>query len=263
MKPSSENDTSSPLLMIQCMTWMVVKSSAKLSSIKGTTRSHFIHPDSRPLTTFSTHVGCSGTSTSISVLSCAAEIFRKKVLRVVKSVAWHLYWWHRTTWPAFQTVFFANFNWMDWPSNLLKCQFRVPTMSFFGHVVSEKRMSPDPRMVVTLQNVTPPTNVSEVRGLLSSAASWSRFIRDFAAITKLRRQLTCGRSKVAVDRRGLSFSLSIWKPFCLPRLPSNTLIPRNRRPYALMVAPLVSALSWPKKRCWRRKWHWFTTQVGH
>ena len=31
--------------------------------------------------------------------------------------------------------------------NLPKCQFRVPTMVFFGHVFSEKGMSPDPRKV--------------------------------------------------------------------------------------------------------------------
>ena len=46
--------------------------------------------------------------------------------------------------------------------NLLKCQFRVPTMLFFGHVFSEKGMSPDPKKVEALQNVAPPTNASEV-----------------------------------------------------------------------------------------------------
>ena len=33
-------------------------------------------------------------------------------------------------------------------------------MLFFGHVFSEKSMSPDPKKVEALQNVAPPTNAS-------------------------------------------------------------------------------------------------------
>ena len=64
-------------------------------------------------------------------------------------------------------------------------------MLFFGHVFSENGLSPDPKKVEALQRVAPPTNVSEVRSLLSSAAFCSRFIKDFAVITKPLRQLTC------------------------------------------------------------------------
>ena len=64
-------------------------------------------------------------------------------------------------------------------------------MLFFGHVFSERGMSPDPRKGEALQSIAPPTNVSEVRILLSSAAFCSRFIKDFAIITRPLRQLTC------------------------------------------------------------------------
>ena len=64
-------------------------------------------------------------------------------------------------------------------------------MLLFGHVYSEKGMSPDPKKVEAIQNVAPPTNASEVRSLLSSAAFCSRFIKDFALITRPLRQLTC------------------------------------------------------------------------
>ena len=53
-------------------------------------------------------------------------------------------------------------------------------MLFFGHVFSEKGMSPDPKKVEALENVAPPT-----------AAFCSRFIKDFALITRTLRQLTC------------------------------------------------------------------------
>lgn len=68
-------------------------------------------------------------------------------------------------------------------------------MLFFGHVFSEKGMSPDPKKVEALQNVVPPTNVSEVRSLLSSAAFCSRFIKNFALISRPLRQLTCNGVK--------------------------------------------------------------------
>ena len=68
-------------------------------------------------------------------------------------------------------------------------------MLFFDHVFSEKGMSPDPKKVEALQNVAPPTNASEVRSLLSSAAFCSRFIKDLALITRPLRQLTCDGAK--------------------------------------------------------------------
>lgn len=46
--------------------------------------------------------------------------------------------------------------------NSLQCQFRVPTILFFGHVFSKKGMSPDPRKVESLQSFALPTNMSEV-----------------------------------------------------------------------------------------------------
>ena len=52
-------------------------------------------------------------------------------------------------------------------------------------------MSPDPKKVEALRSVNAPNNVSEVRSLLSSAAFCSRFIKDFATITRPLRKLTC------------------------------------------------------------------------
>ena len=68
-------------------------------------------------------------------------------------------------------------------------------MLSFGHVFSEQGMSPDPKKVEALQNVVPPTNVSEVRSFLSSAAFCSRFIKYFALNTRPLRQLTCNGVK--------------------------------------------------------------------
>lgn len=162
-----------------------------------------LHPDSRPLTTFSTHVGLFRYKRLNFGISCAAEIFQKKVseaicgIPCVKNVCDDIYVGgididdhDRHLKQLFQQLQDSGLT-----INLPKCQFRVPTMLFFGHVFSEKGMSPDPKKVEALQLVAPPTNVSEVRSLLSSAAFCSRFIKDFAMITRPLRQLTCSGVK--------------------------------------------------------------------
>ena len=158
-----------------------------------------LHPDSRLLTTFSTHIGLYRYKRLNFGLSCAAEIFQKKVsdaihgIPCVKNISDDIYIGgiDNETHDRHLRQVFRKLHENGLTINLPKCQFRVSTMLFFGHVFSEKGMSPDPRKVEALQSVTPPTNVSEVRSLLSSAAFCSTFIRDFAVITRPLRQLTC------------------------------------------------------------------------
>ncbi|KAL9965833.1 hypothetical protein ACROYT_G029685 [Oculina patagonica] len=158
-----------------------------------------LHPDSRPLTTFSTRVGLFRFRRLNFGISCATEIFQKKVsdaiqgIPCVKNISDDIYVGgiDKDTHDQHLRQVFRQLHENGLTINLPKCQFRVPTMLFFGHVFSEKGMSPDPRKVEALQSVAPPTNVSEVRSLLSSAAFCSRFIKDFALITRPLRQLTC------------------------------------------------------------------------
>ena len=147
-----------------------------------------LHPDSRPLTTFSTHIGLYRYKRLNFGLSCAAEIFQKKVsdaihgIPCVKNISDDIYIGgiDNETHDRHLRQVFRKLHENGLTINLPKCQFRISTMLFFGHVFSEKGMSPDPRKVEALQNVTPPTNASEVRSLLSFAAFCSRFIKDFA-----------------------------------------------------------------------------------
>ena len=124
-------------------------------------------------------------------------------------------------------------------------------------------MSPDPRKVEALQNVTPPTNVSEVRSLLSSAA----FVQDLSETLQALPNLSAlQRTRAGVkwqwtEEEQLSFDHL--KAALSTKTTLDTLILRNRRPCLSMVAPLISVLSWPKKTCWRWKWHRFTTRVVH
>ena len=158
-----------------------------------------LHPDSKPLTTFSTHVGLFRYKRLNFGLSCAAEIFQKKVsdsirgIPCVKNISDDIYVGgvDNDDHDRHLEQLFRQLQESGFTINLPKCQFRVPTMLFFGHVFSENGLSPDPKKVEALQRVAPPTNVSEVRSLLSSAAFCSRFVKDFAVITRPLRQLTC------------------------------------------------------------------------
>ena len=162
-----------------------------------------LHPDSRALSTFSTHVGLFQYKRLNFGLSCAAEIFQKKVgdairgIPCVKNISDDIYVGgaDKNTHDRHLRQVFLLLQESGLTINLPKCQFRVPTMLFFGHVFFEKGMSPDPKKVQALQNVVPPTNVSEVRSLFSSAAFCSRFIKNFALITRPLRQLTCNGVK--------------------------------------------------------------------
>ena len=151
-----------------------------------------LHCDSRPLTTFSTHVGLFRYKRLNFGLSCAAEVFQRKVsdaiggIPCVKNISDDIYIGgiDNDTHDQHLRQVFHQLHENGLTINLPKCQFRVPTMLFYGHVFSEKGMSPNPRKVEALQSVAPPTSVSEVRSLLSSAAFCSRFIKDFADITR-------------------------------------------------------------------------------
>ena len=159
-----------------------------------------LHSDSRKFTTFSTHLGLFRYKRLNFGLSCAAEVFQKKVSDIlngipcVKNISDDIYvgGTDKDTHDCHLKQVFHRLHENGLTINLPKCQFRVPTMLFFGHVFSEKGMSPNPKKVEALQNVAPPINASdEVRSLLSSAAFCSRFIKDFALITRPLRQLTC------------------------------------------------------------------------
>ena len=130
-----------------------------------------LHSDSRPLTTFSTHVGLFRYKRLNFGLSSAAEIFQKKVsdaicgIPCVKNISDGIYFGgiDNDTHDQHLKEVFRRLHENGLTIHLPTCQFRVPTVLFFGHVFSAKGMSPDPKKVEALQNVAPPTNVSEVR----------------------------------------------------------------------------------------------------
>src|SRR3569832_152361 len=65
---------------------------------------------------------------------------------------------------------------------LRKCKFFLPEISYLGHKISHKGISPDPEKVSTVQDFPIPTNLREARGFLGLASYYRRFIPAFALI---------------------------------------------------------------------------------
>ena len=75
-------------------------------------------------------------------------------------------------------------------ANLEKCEFRKPSIEFFGMIFSEDGVSPDPKEVEDLNKSLEPKNVSELRSFLGMAQYSARIIPDFATVTEPQRILT-------------------------------------------------------------------------
>ena len=117
-----------------------------------------LHPDSKPLTTFSTHIGLFRYKRLNFGLSCAAEIFQKKVsdairgIPCVKNISDDIYGGgvDNEDHDRHLDQLFRKLQEYGLTINLPKRQFRVPTMLFFGHVFSENGLSPNPKKVEAL-----------------------------------------------------------------------------------------------------------------
>ena len=55
-------------------------------------------------------------------------------------------------------------------------------MTFLGHLVSEEGWQPDPRLLESIREIQPPTNVTQVQSFLGLVGYYQRFIKGFSKI---------------------------------------------------------------------------------
>ena len=82
---------------------------------------------------------------------------------------------------------------------ILKCEFWLQKVSFFGHVVSKEGISVDPTKIDAVTKWDSPTTVTEVHSFLELAGYYQRFIQYFTFIASPLTQLT---------KKGIPF---LWK----------------------------------------------------
>ena len=64
-----------------------------------------------------------------------------------------------------------------------KCTLARTSMTFFGRLVSEEGLRPDPKLHESTREIQPPFSVTQVRSFLSLVGYYRRFIKGFSKIT--------------------------------------------------------------------------------
>ena len=158
-----------------------------------------LSPESRGVTTFTTHAGLYRYKRLNYGTNSAAEIFQHTLTEVLKGIKGvknmaddiiifaatrdeH----HRALKACLQRL-----QEHDLKLNITKCEFLKKNLEFFGFVFSEKGTQPDPNKIAAFVNSAQPQTASEVRNLLGMANYSAQFIKDFATITEPLRKLTC------------------------------------------------------------------------
>ena len=72
----------------------------------------------------------------------------------------------------------------------LKCEFGITSIKFFGLILSDQGISPDPKKVEALQHLSAPSNQVDLRSFLGMANYSAQFIHNYATLAAPLRDLT-------------------------------------------------------------------------
>lgn len=158
-----------------------------------------LHPESRYITTFTTHVGLRQYSRLSFGISSAAEIFQNAIrealsgLRGVINVSDDILIFGNSQEEHDSNLkeLFNRIREKGLTLNEAKCEFNKDKLEFFGHVFSEKGVEPDAKKIQSILDMPDPQNASEVRSLLGMTNyCGSRFIAAYSTLTHELHELT-------------------------------------------------------------------------
>ena len=157
-----------------------------------------LHPDSRYITTFVTHLGLYRYKRLSFGINSAAEIFQHTIQTVLQDIEnvrnisddIIIYGPTQEVHDLALEKTLKRLHESGLTINRQKCEFNKSKIEFFGYIFSADGVSPDPKKVKALHDAAEPTSVQEIRSLLGMATYSARFIPDFATLTEPLRQLT-------------------------------------------------------------------------
>ena len=153
---------------------------------------------SRNITAFSTHVGLRRYKRLNFGVTCAAELFQNHIAEAIADVPNALntsddimvYGKDQAEHDkALDDVLLALIN-RNLTLNKSKCEFNKESIEFYGFVFGKNGISPDSKKVDAVQKMETPTSAKEVRSFLGLTNYVSRFIPQYATVTKPLRDLT-------------------------------------------------------------------------
>ena len=157
-----------------------------------------LEPDSRFITTFSTHEGLFQYKRLSYGTSSSAELFQNILqrnlsdIKNVKNIADDIiiFGKNRKEHDTALGNCLQRLSDLNIKAKASKCSFLQAEVKFYGLIFTEKGTRPDPERVSKLQKVAPPQNVSEVRSFLGMANTCSDYIPNYASLTLPLRELT-------------------------------------------------------------------------
>ena len=157
-----------------------------------------LDPESRYVTTFSTHDGLFRYKRLNYGTNSAAELFQNTLetnlrdIKGVKNMVDDIIIHGRTRKEHDDALenCLARLESLNLKVKAEKCEFLKQEIKFFGLIFSASGTRPDPERITHLVNAPPPKNVSEVRSFLGMANTCSEYIPDYAIITAPLRSLT-------------------------------------------------------------------------
>ncbi|CAB3986642.1 Retrovirus-related Pol poly from transposon [Paramuricea clavata] len=129
-----------------------------------------LHPESRHITTFTTHVGLRRYKRLMFGINAASEIFQNAIanLLVVRIFRTDIIVYGRDDKEHDENLRGVLNRLQDNNAKLNgeKCSFRQHQVVFFEHTFSASEVQADPKKIDIIRNMQPPRNVSEVKSLL-------------------------------------------------------------------------------------------------
>lgn len=154
-----------------------------------------LHPDSRYITTFSTHLGLRRYKRLSFGVSFAAEVFQNAICQAlhglcgVKKLSDDIIVYSRCQSEHDENlwVLFQRLKEVDQRSrrsgltlNREKCEFNKTRPEFFGFIISADGASADPKKAATVHDAADPQQPTDVKSLLGMTNYCSGFIKDFS-----------------------------------------------------------------------------------
>jgi hypothetical protein len=157
-----------------------------------------LHPDSRYITTFCTHLGLFQYKRLNFGVNVASEYFQKEIEIVLQSLPGQfnisddiiVFGKDQAEHDVRLAAVLERLNSAGLTLNVEKCEFSKTDMDFFGIRVTAEGITMQEHKFAALKHAKAPTSASEVRSLLGLASYSSRFITDYATTVAPLRELT-------------------------------------------------------------------------
>ena len=166
-----------------------------------------LHPDSRFITVFSTHMGLHRYKRLNYGVNAASEKFQNIIedalsgLEGVRNIADDIIIGSRndTEHETHVKACLQRIREKGLTLNKKKCQFFQPELEFFGNIFGKDGMSPHPNKIRAIKDAPRPEDKTQVRSLLGMINYIQRYIPNMAMIVKPLRELTKLRTPFTWD----------------------------------------------------------------